>query len=248
MPTRFTRHRVFQRGHYLQICYVYMVAIAAILAACTSANTTHSSSSVGPAHPSWRLTYVAIGASDSFGIGTQDPDRQSWPTIVADELGPNTHLINLGVPEETVARAVQSELPIALDSDPDMITVWLGVNDFVDGVALDAYAGQLQSLLSALHEGTHARIVVGNLPNLTLLPRFSQSDPTSLRSQVQRWNAVIASVCAATGVTLVDIYSGWEELSTHPEYISSDGFHPSAIGAERLADIFAVALDQSART
>ena len=222
-----------------------LLALQLVLGACAPGmsvavpRTSRQASGRPPA-----LTYVAIGASDSFGIGTLDPDRQAWPTLVAHSFGPDTHLVNLGVPGETTALALRNELPVALDTRPDLVTVWLAVNDFADGVALADYRAQLGTLLSELRQGLpHARIVAGNLPDLTLLPHFFGDDPTALTAQVRAWNTAIAVDCAAADVTLVDLYAGWAELADHPEYISGDGFHPSALGAQRLADLFAVALD-----
>lgn len=220
-----------------------LLALMVLLAGCagTAAAAGTAPQAVRQARPA--LTYVAIGASDAFGIGTDDPDRQAWPTDLATQLGSGVHLINLGIPGATVASALQTELPIALDSRPDDVTVWLAVNDLADGVALDTYRAQLAQLLNALRAGLpHARIVVGNIPNLTLVPRFWDADPGPLLAQVQAWNRVIAAECAAAHLTLVDLYGGWQELAQHPEYFSSDGFHPSAAGAARLAQLFAVAL------
>jgi len=189
-----------------------------------------------------RLTYVAIGASDAFGIGTDDPDRESWPTLLAGLLGPHVHLINLGIPGEVVSQARLMELPVALSAHPDIITVWLAVNDLADGIPLVDYQQQLRSLLTSLRQGTHARIFVGNIPDLTLLPHFFSINPVTLTVEVNQWNLAIASICRETGVTLVDIFSAWADLSNHPEYISRDGFHPSAAGARQLAEFFAHAI------
>lgn len=189
------------------------------------------------------ITYVAIGASDAFGIGTTDPDRQNWPTVLAGNLGRSIHLINLGIPGETVAQAQQNELPVALDSRPQIVTVWLAVNDITDRVPVATYSQQLQSLLATLHQKTHAQIFVGNIPNLTLLPAFANQDTTALLALVQQWNAAIATACDATGAHLVNLFAQWNELANHPEYISSDGLHPSTIGAQRLADVFAANIE-----
>ena len=194
------------------------------------------------ATPAPTLTYVAVGASDAFGIGTDDPDRESWPTVLAGLLGSHVHLINLGIPGEVVKEALSMELPVALASRPNVITVWLAVNDFADGVPLASYRAQLQTLLTALHQGTNAQIFVGNIPDLTLIPHFFGYDPGALTAQIQEWNAAIASICTQVGVRLVDIYSAWKTLANHPEYISSDGFHPSAAGARQLAQFFAASI------
>jgi len=189
--------------------------------------------------------YVAIGASDAFGIGTDDPQKQAWPVALARTLGTSFRLINLGIPGATVDLATRVELPVALDAQPQVISVWLAVNDFDAGVTLDTYRGQLRALLHALVAGTHALVYVANLPDLTLLPYFAHRDSGALQSAVSAWNAAIATVCTDEGAVLVDLYATWTELAAHPEYISVDGFHPSALGAARLAALFAAAIAPS---
>ena len=76
-----------------------------------------------------QITYVAIGASDTFGIGTSDPYMENWPTNLAEKLSQKVHLINLGIPGITLHDALNLELPVALDSHPELVTIWLGVND-----------------------------------------------------------------------------------------------------------------------
>jgi acyl-CoA thioesterase I len=191
------------------------------------------------------ITYVALGASDAFGIGTDDPDRQNWPTVLAGKLGSRVHVIDLGIPGATVASAQRDELPIALAAHPRIVTVWLAVNDFAAGVDLDTYASELTSLLAVLRAGTPAQVYVGNLPDLSLVPYFSSANPATLRAQVTAWNAAIARVCSAEGAHLVDLAAGWSALAEHPEFISSDGLHPSTAGAAQLAAVFAAAIHLS---
>jgi lysophospholipase L1-like esterase len=223
-----------------------LVAVLTLLAGC-GAPTAGAGATTTTARDAQRATttYVAIGASDAFGIGTDDPDRDNWPTILAGTLGPSVHLINLGIPDATVAVAQQEELSVALDNRPNIVTVWLAVNDLTDGVPLATYSQQLRSLLHDLHTRTHARVFVGNVPDLALLPRFTNLDPGVLATQVAQWNAAIAADCAAESAHLVDLYSGWNELAQHPEYVAPDGLHPSTAGSFVLAGIFAAAISQA---
>ncbi len=195
------------------------------------------------------LTYVALGASDAFGIGTQDPRTQSWPAVLAQTLGPDYHLINLGVPGATVLVAAHAELPVALAQQPALITVWLAVNDLEANVPLATYIDQLRSLLLALSSLAGARIYVGDLPDLTLLPSFAHADQVALTATITQWNGAIAALCQNLGVTLVDLYAPWSDLRSHPTKIaqdfSADGFHPSAAGAQQLAATFAAAIATS---
>ena len=193
------------------------------------------------------ITYVAIGASDTFGVGTDNPYEENWATDLADLLGPShIHLINLGIPGITAHDALRLELPIALDAHPDLVTIWLGVNDIVANVSANSYASDLNTLLAHLRVGSsHARIAIANIPDLTLLPFFAGHDPVALTQQIQAYNAVIASAAQRYGAILVDLTQQNYNLRAHPEYISSfDGLHPTDIGYQQLAKVFYQALQQ----
>jgi len=191
------------------------------------------------------LTYVAIGASDAFGFGTDHPLTENWPTVVAHRLSSSIHLINLGIPGATAELALRDETPIALDAQPDLITIWLGVNDLDNGVPLADFTRELRTLLGALRAGTSARIYVANLPDLSLLPYFAaKGNSFGLQAEVVQWNAAIAQATRDTGAALVNLFVGESELATHPEYISKDGFHPSTIGARRIAEVFLAAIEE----
>ena len=191
------------------------------------------------------LTYVALGASDAFGVGTDDPDRENWPTVLAGQLSGPIHEINLSLPGATVSQAIATQLPPALDVHPQLVTIWLALNDFTSQVDLARYEQQFTALLQALRNGTTAQVFVANLPDLTLLPYFRGRDLVALTQQVQLWNKVIAAACAAQGAHLVDLGADHDEFASHPEYVSDDGLHPSTLGAARLASLFATAIHQA---
>lgn len=217
--------------------FLVLMALSVVLAACDPSR--QAKANVNPRANNQRvLTYVAIGASDAFGIGTDDPDRDNWPTVLANLLGRDVHLVNLGIPGETTAEARQAELPVALDAKPALVTVWLGVNDIVQSVSIAQFEDQLGALLTALHERTHARVFVGNIPDISLLPFFASYDQATLRATIAVWNAAISQQVIASGSSLIDLNATWNELASHPEYIASDGFHPSTMGARRLAEVF----------
>lgn len=234
-------------SHKLGLTAILISVLIVVLSLAACGPTPSASSAQPPqaqpaqaqATPSAQSVYVAIGASDAFGIGTKDPATQAWPVVLARTLGASYRLVDLGIPGATAELATRDELPIALDAQPRVITVWLAVNDFDAGVPLTAYATQLRTLLHALVTNTAARVYVANMPDLSYIPSFASRDPQQLEDEIAAWNAAIAQDCAAEGVTLVDLYVDWAELASHPEYISSDGFHPSAAGAARLAAIFA---------
>lgn len=180
------------------------------------------------------ITYVALGASDSVGVGASAPERESWPAVLLQRLPAGSRLVNLGVSGSLLHQALDQQLPVALDSNPDLVTVWLAVNDYGARVPLEPYRADLDRLLGELRSRTRATILVGNIPDLSAIPAASRFD---LRF-VDRWNAAIAETVSRHDARLVDLRATWQEVREHPEYISSDGFHPSTTGYRRLAEVF----------
>ncbi len=191
--------------------------------------------------PTGPVTYVALGASDAVGIGSNFPGSQGYVPLVAAHLPKGSHLINLGISGIHLHEALTEELPLALTTSPNLVTIWLVANDFVAGVSYGDYVHDLNTLLQQLHTGTHARIVMANLPDLTRVPAFTNESSTQ-KSQmlraIQQWNAGIAQLAKVYGVVLVDLFIHGSELTAHPEYVSFDGFHPSPSGYAQLANYF----------
>jgi len=187
------------------------------------------------------ITYVALGASDAVGVGSNEPGSQGYVPLLATHLQKGSHLLNLGVSGIRLHEALTQELPLALNTSPTLITIWLVANDFVGGVQYDGYMKDLDSLLRQLRAGTKARIVMANLPDLTRLPAFagqSANQKAKTVAEIQRWNTTIAATAAHYDVTIVDLFSHQSQLTTHPEYISGDGFHPSPAGYVQLSNYF----------
>ncbi|MEO8973570.1 MAG: GDSL-type esterase/lipase family protein [Ktedonobacteraceae bacterium] len=213
------------------------------------ATTTHSTpvSVVPKIHlPSGPLTYVALGASDAVGVGSDEPATQGYVQVLFKHLPTGSHLLNLGSSGIHLHGALTQELPIALSTSPQLITIWLVANDFVDGVTYNSYMGDLNTLLEQLHAQTHAAIVMANLPDLSKVPFFANStaaQKTQMRLTIEHWNAGIATLAARYEVTVVDLFGQQSQLTAHPEYISGDGFHPSTLGYAELAKLFWQAIE-----
>lgn len=192
------------------------------------------------------LTYVAIGASDAFGIGTDDPYNQSWPADLAEKFGSRVHFINLGIPGVLLHQALTIELPIALDAHPDRVTIWLAVNDIAKNVPVSNYSHDLDLMLSRLQASApHALIAVGNMPDVSLLPYFNQSTQQISQVQILAYNTAIAAIVKRHHAILVDLYAHSDELRAHPEFISSDGLHLNMLGYFQLAQLFYAAFSKA---
>ena len=242
-----TRCSQYKSWKTLRFTLLLLSLFVPFLASCSPTNSVGSAGSQRVAvqqNPKARLTYVAIGASDTFGVGADDPTTENWPTDLASLLGSDVRLVNLGVPGITLHQALNVELPIALDARPNLITIWLAVNDLANNVPLDSYSHDLDLLLSRIQVADPtAQIAIANVPDLMYLPYFSNfAEPQMLYAQVQAYNAAIATAVKQYHVILVDVYQQWSELRSHPEYISDDGLHPSTLGYTQIAALFFSAL------
>ncbi len=228
-----------------------LTAILVLLcAACSSGATTNTvpKPTPTPAQPvssqqilAGPVTYVALGASDAVGVGSNQPGSQGYVPLLAAHLPKGSHSVNLGISGIRLHEALTQELPLALNTSPNLITVWLVANDFVEGVPYDRYMQDLNTLLKQLRTSTKAHIVMANLPDLTHLPAFanlSSDQKAKMLTQIKRWNASIATLTTRYNITQVDLFSRQSQLTTHPEYISGDGFHPSPAGYVQLSNYF----------
>ncbi len=235
------------------VLLVVALAVALIASSCatgsptsnTTASATHTTTKIQPTPKvslfSGPITYVALGASDAVGVGSNRPGSQGYVPLLAAKLPKGSHLVNLGISGIHVHAALTEELPIALSTSPRLVTIWLVVNDFIGGVTYEDYIHDLDTLLNQLHSYTHATVVMANLPDLTRLPAFANqttAQKAETLREIQHWNAGIAALATRYGVTLVDLYSDGSQLTAHPEYISDDGFHPSPAGYVQLANLF----------
>lgn len=210
-----------------------LVLLSFVVAGCTEAERQAAEAE------DERPLYVAIGASDSVGTGARDPAREGWVPQLHARMPSGTRLVNLGIGGLRIHQAIEQSLPIAVDLQPSIVTVWLAVNDLAAGVTLESYQGDLDIMLGTLREQTQARVYVANLPDLTLLPAFDNRDREELSAEVQRWNDAIAAQVAAHDAVLVDLFTGWVELRDQQRtYVSRDGLHPTSRGYRRVADLF----------
>ena len=234
-----------------------MAGLVAALTACTPAS--HHATAAAPVTSPPLVVYVALGASETVGVGTPNPIRDAFPQQLFQHLGQTAVMYNFGLPGETTQGALKDEVPGAVALRPTLATVWFNVNDLVAGVAPADYEAQLNDIVTGLR-ATGARVLIANTPHLEHLPAFVACEPNppagstkcplgsvtiapdQVDAQVHAYNAATASVAQRNGATLVDLYAAGDVPDLHPEYVSGDGLHPSAQGAAAIAATFALAL------
>ena len=182
------------------------------------------------------IVYVALGDSTGAGVGAREGGYVVRLFKRIAERRPESKLSNLCVSGATTADVVRGQLERAVALNPDLVTVGIGVNDIGHGLTLDQFSKNYEEILSTLKEKTHAQIIVSNLPDVSSAPRI----PNVMRSEYQRqliqFSRRLEEIANRHGITIFDVYTlTRDELPSHPEYFSSDGFHPSDEGYELWA-------------
>ncbi|HKC89710.1 MAG TPA: hypothetical protein VKE23_00105 [Candidatus Limnocylindria bacterium] len=81
----------------------------------TTTPTSPATTAPATARQSVGIRYVAIGASDTVGVGASDPAKGSWPSLVAARLPAGSPpYTNLGVSGSLALQAVTQQLPGAI--------------------------------------------------------------------------------------------------------------------------------------
>lgn len=201
-------------------------------------------------------TYVAVGASETTGVGSDQPLRDAWPRVLARTALPEgTVFVNMGIPGATVAQALAEEMNRALLVRPTVVTVWLNVNDMIRGVGPADFERQLDTLVKALRRDGATRVLVANTPPLDRLPAYqagrilgSLPSPEVVEQAVDDYNQATARVVNRQGALLVDLHAlglTARAAGNDASLVSGDGFHPSTAGHAAVAGAFSEVLRRS---
>lgn len=191
-----------------------------------------------------RIAYGAIGSSDSLGVGAF-PLSDGYTFRIQDSLkdqGKIVSLFHLAVPganTDLVVNTVEAAADKGLSAE--LITIWVGANDLINGVSTDTFSLELDRLLTATQEDMDAYVVIANLPSLTDLPNFIEEPlPEVTEERVERYNTIIRNQALARNIPVIDLATdGTIEESLVADF---DGIHPDDDGHERLAKLFMTAI------
>ncbi|HEY8732663.1 MAG TPA: GDSL-type esterase/lipase family protein [Candidatus Limnocylindria bacterium] len=204
---------------------------------------TTTAPTASPSATARGFRYVAIGASDTVGVGAADPRTGSWPARVAARLPAGTDYVNLGVSGSLASQAAREQVPAALSLRPQLATIWLAVNDLNASLPTADYAAALRAVVAPIVSGTAARVFVGSVPDLRTVPAYAGTDLAKLLVRIDDYNAAIAANASSFPgrVTVVDLFTGSAPLVSTMT-VSGDGFHPSDAGYDLIADRFVKAI------
>jgi acyl-CoA thioesterase-1 len=176
-----------------------------------------------PAFAADRPVLVCFGDSITAGYGVKQ--GQAYPDDLQqmlDDRGYRYKVINQGTSGATTQDAVQS-LHAVLMLHPEIVIVEFGGNDGLRGIPVEQSRRNLDTVVTAL-ENAHAKVL---LAGITLPPNYGAD-------YIHSFEQVFREVAAEHRVAFVPML--YKDLVHVPGTIQDDGIHPTAKGAEIIAD------------
>lgn len=182
------------------------------------------------------INYVALGDSTGVGVGARNGGyvARLFEHIISERAG--SKLTNLCVSGATTEDVLRNQVHRGIAADPNLVTLGIGINDIGHGIGVEEFARNFEEILSQLRQGTRAKIVVTNIPDISSAPRIPEFARRQYQQAIVTFNERLATIVTRYEVTLFDVHSTTRaQLPSHPEFFSGDGFHPSDAGYELWA-------------
>jgi lysophospholipase L1-like esterase len=130
--------------------------IFAVLLAASVALTAAPGCDDSPTAPS-SVTVVAFGDSITAGVGTSG--NNDYVSVLSNRTG--VSIINAGRPGDTTASALARIDSAVLSRDADMVIVFLGGNDLLQGVPVQQRIANITAIVQQIRSDGAAVILVG---------------------------------------------------------------------------------------
>jgi acyl-CoA thioesterase-1 len=183
------------------------------------------------------IVYVALGDSTGIGLGARNGDGYVDLLLARmQQTHSGSRLINLSTAWATTADVLNKHLKRFPSTQATLVTVGIGINDLAQGVSDEQFAKNYEQIISYI-EKTGVKIIIINLPDISVAPAISSSAREDAGRNVVLFNKRIAEIANRHRLPLVDLYQASSAVTqSHPEFFSADGFHPSDKGYKFWAD------------
>jgi acyl-CoA thioesterase I len=221
----------------LAIVIVGMLLIGCSSKPKTDNNVTLPSEAMSPAPIEGPVNYLALGDSTGVGVGARNGGyvARIFSRILSQR--PGSRLTNLCVSGATSSDVLEGQLDRGLTTDPNLVTLGIGINDIGHGFSVEEFARNYEQIISTLRNKTRAQIIVTNIPDISSAPRIPQFARAQYQQAIVNFNQRLEAIAARYDVTVFDVHTTTrEQLPAHPEFFSGDGFHPSDAGYELWAN------------
>jgi acyl-CoA thioesterase-1 len=148
-------------------------------------------------------------------------------------------VVNLGVNGYTTEDLIRDELPRLRDARWDVITVLIGVNDYVQGRNDGEYRTSLRRIYDELKQQDlpDGRVVAVSIPDFSYTPAGSSfGRPAEIEAGLRRFNVVAREEAERAGLVFVDIFEVSRRHTDAHGWVAGDGLHPGEAQLQAWAD------------
>lgn len=180
---------------------------------------------------------TALGDSTAVGVGARSGSYVDRVLARLTKGGRPHALLNLSVSGATARDVLQRQVPRLGEADGGLVLLGVGANDLMRNLPPAAFARHFEALVAGIRGRTRAAVVVSNVPDVSLSRAVWPAVRPAVAARVDAYNDVIAAVARKHDLHVFDLCRlTRDQLPTHPEYLSSDGYHPSDLGYEAWAE------------
>ena len=175
---------------------------------------------------SGEVKYVALGDSLSAGVGSSNVNDTFVYQYALNlpKKYQKVDLLNLAYPGSTTADVVSNQLSLAVEENPDYVTLLIGTNDIHNRVSVGDFKDRYQFIINELLTKTDSKIVILTIPYLgsskIVYPPFN----FLLDFKIKQFNKIILDISQNERIKIVDLYKEKQMI------YSPDLFHPSGAG------------------
>ncbi len=179
------------------------------------------------------IRYVALG--DSYTICEGAEENESWPVILTKHLNEKNIPVRLVANPSrtgwTTQNLIDRELPVFDTCRADVVTLLIGVNDWVQGVDVETFRKNLRFILDHVQGKLHDKqnVVLITIPDFGVTPAGKHfGGGRDISKGLTAFNDVIKTEAAARNLPVVDIFPLSKEMGKDNSLVAEDGLHPSA--------------------
>jgi acyl-CoA thioesterase I len=183
---------------------------------------------------SGKLHYLPLGDSYTICTGTSN-EKESWPYLLTQELSKKGHLTEL-LPNParngySTQQLIDEELPLVKKYKPEIVTLLIGVNDWVRNVTAVNFEKNLNTIIKQVQaQLTNKRcIVLITIPDFGVTPQGKYyGGGRNISAGINEFNNIIKKTAKNFNLECADIFELSKNMENDASLVAADGLHPSA--------------------
>lgn len=193
-----------------------------------SNNSTETNSTIGNNEYFYSNNYGGLSVEDTWwkqltdntGMNLLVNNSWSGSTVSGDDISSG---------DGTRAENLHDDTGSDSGMEPDIIIIYMGINDYNQGVSVDVFKRSYFDMLSKIK----SKYSAANIFCLTLPQEYLNNDAADL----VMYNSAISQVCEESEVLCIDLANESWISDNYKNYLLSDGLHPGKLGMDLITTV-----------